>query len=641
MEGHMNNRFLRDFPSLLSEWDYEKNSHLALEKLTLHSTKNAWWKCPLGHSYLQPVYVHARGSACPYCSHQKILKGFNDLASQAPGLASQADAEKNGTLSPDMVMVHSNKKIWWKCSLGHSWEASPNSRSKGLGCPYCSNHRVLTGFNDLASRYPEIAMEWDPDRNPALPEAVLAGSHLKAWWRCPEGHSYEMTVCNRTGNGLRCPVCSGHRIIAGVNDLGTVMPELLSEWDFEKNAGLAPSMVTRFTSRKVWWKCSLGHSWRTAVYNRSNGTGCPYCSNRKVLQGFNDLMARYPFVNEYWDFPKNAPVDPSTILPSYSRRKIWWKCSLGHTWSSLLASFLKNPTCPFCEKRKTIERSICLAEGYPDIASEWHPEKNGDLTADKVPAGSNLVVWWKCPKGHSYKKRISRRVFESSCPYCSGWSLAPGLNDLETLFPEVAAEWDYIKNDPLTPRQVSRAEPRKVWWLCPKGHSYASTIASRTLTKQGCPYCRNRKIIAGFNDLATLFPGIAGQWDYEKNHPLRPTEVAARAGKRVWWKCDKGHSWDAVIVNRTSRRTGCPYCGGQLAITGETDFATVNPSLLKEWDYEKNGNVSPSSLASRSTFVAWWKCDKGHSWSSPVYSRTYGESCPFCQSTKPYYSRLI
>ena len=150
-----------------------------------------------------------------------------------------------------------------------------------------------------------------------------------------------------------------------------------------------------------------------------------------------------------------------------------------------------------------------------------------------------------------------------------------------------------------------------------------------------------RKIIAGFNDLATLFPDIAGQWDYEKNHPLLPTEVAARAGKRVWWKCDKGHSWDAVIVNRTSRRTGCPYCGGQLAITGETDFATVNPSLLKEWDYEKNGNVSPSSLASRSTFVAWWKCDKGHSWSSPVYSRTYGESCPFCQSTKPYYSRLI
>ena len=216
-----------------------------------------------------------------------------------------------------------------------------------------------------------------------------------------------------------------------------------------------------------------------------------------------------------------------------------------------------------------------------------------------------------------------------------------GFNDLETLFPEIASEWDYTKNHPLTPKDVSRAMPRKVWWLCLKGHSYSSTIANRTLSDQGCPYCKNKKVMAGFNDLGTLFPDVAAQWDYEKNHPLLPKDVVGKSGKRVWWRCEKGHSWKAPIVNRTVKKTGCPYCCGLRVITGETDFATMNPTLLKEWDYEKNSGVSPSSITSKSAFVAWWKCDKGHSWSSPVYSRTDGERCPFCQSIKPYYSRLI
>ena len=115
----MADRYLQDFPRFLAEWDHEKNPHLDMAPLTFHSTKKAWWKCSLGHSYLQPVYVHTRGSGCPYCAHRKVLKGFNDLASQSPGLASQMDPEKNGELSPDMIMVHSNRKIWWKCPLDH------------------------------------------------------------------------------------------------------------------------------------------------------------------------------------------------------------------------------------------------------------------------------------------------------------------------------------------------------------------------------------------------------------------------------------------------------------------------------------------------------------------------------------------
>lgn len=639
----MADRYLRDFPQFLTEWDHEKNPHLDRASLTFHSTKKAWWKCRLGHSYLQPVYVHTRGSGCPYCAHRKVLKGFNDLASKSPGLASQMDPEKNGSLSPDMIMVHSNRKIWWKCPLGHSWKASPNSRSRstGSGCPYCSNRLVLAGFNDLASRYPGIAAEWDYEKNPSSPEEITPGSRLDAWWKCSKGHSYQMSVCDRAGKGFLCPVCSGHRIIAGINDLATLSPKLASEWDYEKNQDLTPSMVTVFSNHTVWWKCPLGHSFRTAIHNRSNGSGCPYCGNHRILPGFNDLLSRYPYVKDYWDFDKNNSLDPGKIMPSFSRQKIWWKCSKGHRWRSLLSSFLRIQGCPVCDSRRKPERIVCLSEGYPEIAAEWDHEKNGTLSPDDVAAGSKAAVWWKCPKGHSYNKRVCRRVFKSSCPYCSGWSLLAGVNDLETVHPEIAADWDLEKNFPLTPRDVSRASSQKVWWHCPRGHFYRSTIASRTITNQKCPYCMNRKVLAGFNDLETLFPDVSSQWDHEKNGSLLPGDVVAKSGRRIWWKCDKGHSWEAPVVNRTSKRTGCPYCCGLRVIPGETDFATANPSLLKEWDYEKNGTASPSELASKCTFVAWWRCDKGHSWQSPVYSRTNGESCPFCQSINPYYSRLI
>ena len=419
-------------------------------------------------------------------------------------------------------------------------------------------------------------------------------------------------------------------------------PELLAEWDDEKNTGLDATSITLRSNRRVWWKCSLGHSWKTSVWNRSSGTGCPFCSNRKILPGFNDVLTRYPFIGKYWDHEKNLPLEPSEIMPSYIGQQIWWKCDAGHSWHSFLTSFLNNPGCPYCDGRRKPERDVSLSHGYPEIAAEWDHTKNGSLSPDEVRAGSNLDVWWICPLGHSYRKRISRRVFQSSCPYCNGWSLLPGFNDLGTLYPDIAAEWDYEKNHPLTPRETYRATPRKVWWLCPNGHSYSATVSNRTgKIKQGCPYCKNRKVLTGFNDLETLFPAIAAEWDHEKNHPLLPSQVVGKSAKRVWWKCDKGHSWDAVIANRTSRITGCPYCSGLRVVTGENDFASLNPSLLKEWDYEKNCDVSPSELAAGSPFVAWWKCEKGHSWQSPLYSRTHGENCPFCQSVKPYYSRLI
>lgn len=88
----------------------------------------------------------------------RIQIGINDFASQRPDILNEWDIEKNGALAPTDVAVRSNKKIWWKCALGHSWQESPDRRFKGQNCPFCSGKRVLAGFNDLKSQAPQLAI---------------------------------------------------------------------------------------------------------------------------------------------------------------------------------------------------------------------------------------------------------------------------------------------------------------------------------------------------------------------------------------------------------------------------------------------------------------------------------------------------
>ena len=81
----------------------------------------------------------------------------------------------------------------------------------GSGCPYCTNHKVLQGFNDLATVQPLIGGQWHESLNGGLtPEMVTAGSHKKVWWICPHGHVWKAAIYARTGaQQSGCPVCAG------------------------------------------------------------------------------------------------------------------------------------------------------------------------------------------------------------------------------------------------------------------------------------------------------------------------------------------------------------------------------------------------------------------------------------------------
>jgi hypothetical protein len=148
---------------------------------------------------------------------------------------------------------------------------------------------------------------------------------------------------------------------------------------------------------------------------------------------------------------------------------------------------------------------------------------------------------------------------------CAGRAVRAGENDLASAFPAVAAQWHPTKNGSLTPDQVAPFSNRKVWWQCPRGHSYQAWIQHRTGRSSGCPYCAGRKVLPGFNDLATVEPKVAAQWHPELNGALTPRQVTAGSRKKVWWQCPEGHVWKAEIHSRTGpQKCGCPVCAGKV-----------------------------------------------------------------------------
>ncbi|MBN2509503.1 MAG: zinc-ribbon domain-containing protein [Spirochaetales bacterium] len=260
-----------------------------------------------------------------------------------------------------------------------------------------------------------------------------------------------------------------------------------------------------------------------------------------------------------------------------------------------------------------------VASEYPKVARQWNSQKNQGLTATMVPPASRKKVWWKCSAGHEWEAVVySRTLNGTGCPYCSG-KKAGADNNLKKLFPKVAKEWHAEKNAPLTPDKVTKGSKRKVWWKCAKGHEWQAPVYDRTNGK-GCPYCAHRKLTKD-NSLKAVHPAIAAQWNHKKNGALTPDKVFPAAGIKVWWKCKKGHEWEATINSRTTLKTGCPYCSGH-KIPLEKSLFTTHKSLVRQWDKAANGDLSPKDVSALSKKMVFWKDTKGNTFQMSVRDRT-------------------
>lgn len=260
------------------------------------------------------------------------------------------------------------------------------------------NGKNRKGVNSLVNSHPWLVKEWNYKKNSKSISEISQGSRFKAWWICEIGHEWNVTVSSRTNYLTNCPYCAGNKVLPGFNDLETIYPHILTEWDYSINK-ILPSEVSPSSTKKAWWKhyhmdSSNWHRWEAKILARtSNHNGCPYCASQRILEGFNDLNALFPLVAAEWHPTKNAPLKPSEVT-SKSKKKVWWLGTCGHEWiASIGHRTVANSNCPYCAGQKVLPGFNDLATRYPEIASQWHPNKNGTLLPTELYYSSHTKIW--------------------------------------------------------------------------------------------------------------------------------------------------------------------------------------------------------------------------------------------------------
>lgn len=679
-----------EYPKLSEEWHKDKNGELTPFDVTCGSGKKVWWICDKGHEWEAQIASRVYGHGCPYCSNNKVLSGFNDLATIRPDLASEWNAQKNKELLPTEVAASSNKKVWWICNRGHEWIASINSRFYGNGCPYCSNAKVIKGETDLLSQKPQIAKDWNYIKNGSLtPDNVSIFSGKKVWWICNRGHEWKATISGRSAEGKGCPYCANKKLLPGFNDLHTVNPTLSKEWNKDRNGSLAPKLVLYGSKLKVWWICKEGHEWEASIKERAKGTGCPICSTNRVVPGVNDLKTRYPDLEKEWNYEKNTEIDINQVAP-FSSKKAWWICDKGHEWQAVISARAAGRKCPVCSREFSSsfpEQAILyyVSQLFPDsinadkaligmeldiyipskrIAIEydgynWHKNNKSEQQKNQkcIEKGIKLIrvreegldLYDDCicilrsdrKKDDSLDAVISEilhivddsrsldiNVAKDRTSIYEKYLLIQKEHSLKNVAPVLALQWHPEKNGLLKPEMVSYGSKKKVWWLGNCGHEWQATIDERR-RGNGCPYCSNHKVLEGFNDLKSINPLLASEWHPVNNGELLPSMITINSNKKIWWLGACDHEWIAAVSWRTAGHN-CPYCANKSILPGFNDLQTINPDLANEWHPTLNGNLTPDTIAPKSAKKVWWLGNCGHEWQATVNDRANGTGCPIC-----------
>lgn len=463
---------------------------------------------------------------------RKYLTEFPELVKQW--------SPRNSDKPADLPAGSSKMKLWI-CSEGHEWEDTISHRTSGRGCPYCSNRRVGYG-NSLGDKRPDLLLEWDVERNTLDPFQITTGSSKNAFWRCKEGHSWQSPVSNRSGkNGTGCPYCSGRVCLPG-ETLFEKYPHLQQEWCSSND--LNPQLLHPGTLKNATWLCSNGHSYQRTIRSRTvGGLGCDQCNS--FGHNFPELVASWHEINE------RSPFD----YAHGSGQKVWWRCTEGHEWIAQISS-RRIHGCPYCAGQKVTEKNS-FENKFSDKAKYWDFTKNS-VTPDGVASQTNKKFWFICENGHSFESKLNNIANGKWCPFCSNKKVGYGNSLLENNG-NLAAEWNSSRNK-IMPSEVTAGSNQRVWWICKNGHEWEASISSRK-NGNGCPYCSNRQIGYG-NSLAELFPEIAAEIATDLS-PVDPKKVLAGSGVSIWWRCSRGHTWEAPIIRRTRQGAGCRYCSSQ------------------------------------------------------------------------------
>jgi hypothetical protein len=615
-----------EYPELAKQWHSSKNALLTASDVTPHSGQKVWWSCSNGHDWRAVINSRTRGHGCPYCAGQ-IPTADRNLATKYPELIHEWHWEKNGQQKPEDFSPRSKSKVWWRCEKGHSWQASIGNRTRKdarNSCPVCLN-RILCDDNSLAKVRPDIAESWHPFRNaPLTPKDVVAGGHSKkVWWICKHGHEWQATVGTRVNAGAGCPKCSLQTSRIEI----AVYSELDALFD------------------NVAWREKIS-GYECDIYLRDSHIGVEvdgvYWHSRRPEQELAKSAALEAEGIQLFRLRENG------LLP-LSKRDIVFKFSEDEflVTSRLVSSLLKHAELSAQQSAKlrdyidgpglineTLYRRLVailpappsghsLADKQPDIARQWAYDLNAPLSPEHFRPQASKKVWWRCEKGHTWKTTPNIRVSQGTgCPACSHRTVkAPDEWNLAAINPDLASEWHPEKNGDIRPKDVFPNSNQKIWWQCRRGHEWPATVASRA-SGSGCPYCYGRYATKE-NNLASKYPELLAEWDRERNADLNPSDFTPHVGKKVWWRCIGGHSWQATIYNRTKNKSGCPVC----ARNASRKHTIEDIQAIAK----KRGGKCLSQNFESSRLKLKFCCKEGHVWETRADAILYTNKwCPLC-----------
>ncbi len=417
-------------------------------------------------------------------------------------LMKRYDFERNRDIDLDSLTARCNKKVWWKCEkCGESWEAqvaSQNDKNKKHGCPYCSGRLVVKGKNDLLSQHPEIINEWDFGKNKISPDEIHQKSGTKVWWICSTcGHRWKATVGNRAYNKSGCPKCNKENVNSFCEQavfyyVKQAFPDTVNT---DMHLGVELDIYIPSINVAIEYDGEAWHKSPKRIINDAKKNSLCKAAGIKMIR-----------IRE----PKLEAIDNCTVI---MREDSTTDKSLNIAILELLKVLKCNGVSVDVERDTTEilsqyiskKRDNSLATCFPEIAEEFHPNKNGNLTADMISKSSRHTVWWLGKCGHEWQAPVGQRTRPehmtksgrllkgSGCPYCGGKKVLEGYNDLLSNFPEIALDWHPSKNGNLNPQAVSCKSSMKVWWLGKCGHEWQDTINHRTGSNRQCPFCYRKR----------------------------------------------------------------------------------------------------------------------------------------------------
>ena len=332
-----------------------------------------------------------------------------------------------------------------------------------------------------------------------------------------------------------------------------------------------------------------------------------------------------------------------------------------------------------------------LAETHPHLLNEWVKCEDDKITPYNCVAGANKKVLWKCSTcGGQFSAYISNRALKNSrCPYCTGIKVLQGKTDLLTQNPKLAKEWSH-KNS-LQPTEVAQFSKKKVYWICPFGHpDYLMTVQQRS-NGSGCPICASQSQTsfpeqALYFYLKKIFPDAVNRFILDKKYEIDifiPSKNIGIEYNGYFSHKDKqskdatkksyitNMGLDLIVIREfkyDNEKTNADYYIHESAkpkdlnqlittilsdIFGDFDFnidvsldlieiqeqylikkkersiSNLRPDLLLEWDYKKNGKITPELVTIGSKIKYYWICPIcKYSYSCSPYDKSKGISCP-------------